>query len=237
MILGILATMSLLWGWWQLDRYVTLSPLETGKAFGAPILMTAGPEQEASSIVREIGHERVAHDGDELVWSGTVYTTGASQMSSLRSRSNRSTAGYGEDPYLMALGGLSPGRSIRGHRRGMSSVSSTGQSPSTPSFEHSLGVSTKRWHYEEDEDEGDISYRPRARSRSKSAGNGDDRIPFVPISLSPRQQSSPQLPPIPHPGSPRVEPLHSARGARRGSASHVLPGKRPLSAIEERNSP
>ncbi|KAF2107622.1 hypothetical protein BDV96DRAFT_606456 [Lophiotrema nucula] len=235
MILGIVATMSLLWGWWQLDRYVTLSPLETGKAFGAPILMTAGSEQEANCIIREIGHERVAHDGDELVWNGTVYATGASQMSSLRSRTNHST-GYGEDTNLIAAGGISPGRSIRGHRRGMSSISSAGLSPSTSSFEHSLGVSTKRWH-DEEEEEGDISYRPRARSRSRSAGNGDDRIPLVPISLSPRQQGSPQLPPILHPGPLRVEPLHSARGARRGSAGRVLPDKRPLSAIEERNSP
>lgn len=59
MIAGLLSALLLLWGWWDLDRHVTLSPLETGKAFGAPILLSAGPEKEAKGIVEEIGHERV----------------------------------------------------------------------------------------------------------------------------------------------------------------------------------
>jgi len=42
MILGLLAAISLLWGCWQLDRCVTLSPLETAKAFGAPVFAAAG---------------------------------------------------------------------------------------------------------------------------------------------------------------------------------------------------
>ncbi|KAF2268352.1 hypothetical protein CC78DRAFT_21635 [Lojkania enalia] len=244
MILGTAAALSLLWGCWQLDRFVTLSPLETGKAFGAPILMIAGPEQEADSIVKEIGHERVAHDGDELVWNGTVYATGRFESSGMSStRSRMALSGDTDDG---SFGTAEGGGSFRSHRRGMSSVSSIGSAGRSPSFEHSLGVSTKRW--QDGDEEGDIAYRPRPRSKSGS----EDRIPMLPITSPPGSSGYPQLPPIPRSGSLRVEPLlPSPRGGggyraeplspsprgRRGSASaQGAAGKRPLSAIEEHNS-
>jgi hypothetical protein len=94
MFLGLLAVVFLLWGWWELGRSVTLSPLETAKAFGAPILLGAGPEKEANGIMKEVGHERVAHDGEELLWNGTVYASGRwemGQVPTVRSRREGNT--------------------------------------------------------------------------------------------------------------------------------------------------
>lgn len=190
MALGTVAAMTLLWGWWQLDHYVTLSPLETGKAFGAPILQGAGPEQEANSIVREIGHERVAHDGDELVWNGTVYASG---ISSARGNSVQETGG---------LHSVQSSMSTRGHRRGMSSISEggfDGNVPVPPTFEHSLGVSTRRWQDDGDE-YGDISYAGRGRSNSANR----DTAPLI---ITPGSPGVPELPPIPPTESLRMEPL------------------------------
>jgi hypothetical protein len=129
MALGSAAAMSLLFGWNQLKRFVTLSPLETGKVFGAPILLTASPEHEADSIVREIGRERVAHDGNELIWNGTVYATG------LAPSMTRRMVAMNDQGGLIPADDISPSPSYRGHRRGMSSVSSGPKSPPfTPSF-------------------------------------------------------------------------------------------------------
>lgn len=76
MLLGLLAAISLLWGCWQLDRCVTLSPLETAKAFGAPVFAAAGPKQEVDEIMKKVGQEKVTHNGDELLWSGNGYASG-----------------------------------------------------------------------------------------------------------------------------------------------------------------
>lgn len=77
MILGIIATGTLLWGYWDLRHYVTLSPIETGKALGARVLQGAVPEQEADRIVKRIGDQRVMYSGHELmVWNGREYVSG-----------------------------------------------------------------------------------------------------------------------------------------------------------------
>jgi hypothetical protein len=76
MILGLLAAISLLWGWWQLDRYVSLSPLETGKALGAPIFAAAGDTHEVNGILKKVGQEKVTHSGVELIWSENAYALG-----------------------------------------------------------------------------------------------------------------------------------------------------------------
>ncbi|KAF2816631.1 uncharacterized protein BDZ99DRAFT_494425 [Mytilinidion resinicola] len=78
--IGLLAVVFLLWGWWELGRSVSLSPLETAKAFGAPITSGAGHEKEADRIIKEVGHEKVAYDGEELVWNDTVYASGRWEM-------------------------------------------------------------------------------------------------------------------------------------------------------------
>lgn len=41
-VASVFATSLLFWGWWQLGRTVSLSPLEIAKAFDAPILMQVG---------------------------------------------------------------------------------------------------------------------------------------------------------------------------------------------------
>jgi len=126
MLLGCTAVVFLLWGWWELGRPVTLSPLETAKAFGAPILLGAGPEKEANDIVEEIGNERVAHDGDELLWNGTVYASGRWEMGQVPTARGRSTSGGS------FMGTDSPKGSPRSHNR-------------EGSFEHGSGVKVRSY--------------------------------------------------------------------------------------------
>lgn len=80
MLLGLFAIFVLLWGWWELGRPVTLSPLETAKAFGAPILLGAGHRKEVHGILEEMGDERVAHDGDEMIWNGVMNASARWEM-------------------------------------------------------------------------------------------------------------------------------------------------------------
>jgi len=50
MTCGLVFVMVLMWGWWQLERPVTLSPLETASAMGAPIFQ----EAERGATINEI---------------------------------------------------------------------------------------------------------------------------------------------------------------------------------------
>lgn len=109
MILGLLGVLILLWGWWELGRPVTLSPLETAKAFGAPILLGAGHEKEVSGILDEVGEERVAHDGDELIWNGTMYAARPWQLGQVPSV---------REPGRPGSAGDSPRDSLRGSAGG-----------------------------------------------------------------------------------------------------------------------
>lgn len=123
MVLGIIATLALLWGYWELCHYVTFSPVETGKALGAPVLQGAVPEQEADRIVKRIGNERVRYSGDELmVWNGQVYVTG---VDAEKHMSSSGLGDAGESDIEMQ-------RSLR--RRGESKV--------VEGFEHDHGYRT-----------------------------------------------------------------------------------------------
>jgi hypothetical protein len=231
MTLGVAAALSLLWGWWQLQHCPTLSPLETGRAFGAPIFAAAAPKMEASSIVKEVGHERVAFDGHELVWSGSIYTTGVGGSLGTKSSKGSREPGIGE-----MEGDFSAHSSLRGrgHRRGMSSVSDVSPSPTQrPSFEHSLGYTTRQPY--DDEEEVDIGEYGRPRSRS----HGNDTSSMIPMSLGFTHNGSPKLPLIPRTGSIRMEPVSPCSRMRRGSrcaADAAGMGRRPLSKIEERRA-
>ncbi|ORY15701.1 hypothetical protein BCR34DRAFT_598219 [Clohesyomyces aquaticus] len=277
MVIGMAAAMVLIWGWWELDRYVSMSPLETGRAFGATILLSAGQEKESKGIIDEIGNERVAHDGEELVWNGTVYASGrweGGAVPTLRGRMGDRVSGESGEGSLRGspreLEGESPSRlsvrNVRGHRRGMSSVSNGGSGGSNTSFEHSLGASTRKW-FGGPEGGGTVKqFRQRSGSGSASA------MPLLPLSLTPgggggggmmgpapggimsmkaynneppRPRSygseSPQLPPIAPSGSLKITPMSLGGGGRRGSVgegsgSGGSSGKRPLSSITERNS-
>ncbi|KAH7066364.1 hypothetical protein BKA63DRAFT_571733 [Paraphoma chrysanthemicola] len=64
MLGGLVSVVTLLWGWWRLDRWnITLSPLETGKAFGAPLLISDRDSDEADDILKDKGRIMVRYDG------------------------------------------------------------------------------------------------------------------------------------------------------------------------------
>jgi hypothetical protein len=227
MALGLAATSILSLGFWELPHYVTLSPLETGKVFGGPIFTGAGVEKEASSIEREVGHERLAFDGDELVWSGSVYTAGVSSSLSKASR----------EPGMEES---KPGHSSlkrSNHRKGRISardISVPQEQMQRPSFEHTLGFTTRRPY--EDEEEVDIGRYGRPRSTS----HGNDTSPLIPMPLSVSHSTSPGLPPIPPTGRIRMEPSRPCSRMRRGgrcAADAAGMGRRPLGKIDERNTP
>ncbi|KAI4244058.1 MAG: hypothetical protein L6R42_010563, partial [Xanthoria sp. 1 TBL-2021] len=55
-LLGWFATIPVFSGWWRLGRAVSLSPIETAKAFGAPGLITADSNADAEAILKDIGN-------------------------------------------------------------------------------------------------------------------------------------------------------------------------------------
>ncbi|KAL1611964.1 hypothetical protein SLS60_000187 [Paraconiothyrium brasiliense] len=175
MALGIIAALSLSWGWWQLGRYVTLSPLETGKALGSAVLAQAAPEQEAKFIMRHIGPELVAYDDDELIWAGSIYTSGVRGNLKTTPRPSRGSDESGpmdashtetfENDYLPA----------RRHRRTVRSLNEADPIRITRTFEHDRGCTTRAPHA--DEEELDIGQYGRPWSRDQSK----DDLPLIQV--------------------------------------------------------
>jgi hypothetical protein len=64
MLLALLAVLVLLWGWWKLGRHVSLSPLETARAFGPPAMREAGSNSAVDGILEAIGDMGVRYDGE-----------------------------------------------------------------------------------------------------------------------------------------------------------------------------
>jgi len=61
-VVGLMATLPLLWGWVELERGRTLSPLETSRAFGAPMLSDGtGSYSTTDELVKEIGAHEVVY--------------------------------------------------------------------------------------------------------------------------------------------------------------------------------
>lgn len=58
---GILAILPLYHGWWELGRSVSLNPLETAKAFGAPLFEPANSNADEDQIVKEVGGKKVRY--------------------------------------------------------------------------------------------------------------------------------------------------------------------------------
>src|SRR5438552_17506932 len=54
-LLSLAGVLFLLWGWWELGRHVTLSPLETVKAFEARLMQHLGRINDIDGIFGEIG--------------------------------------------------------------------------------------------------------------------------------------------------------------------------------------
>ena len=59
--LGWLATVPTFRGWWNMGRTVSMSPIETAKAFGAPILAGADSNGDAGVLMKEIGDRGVRY--------------------------------------------------------------------------------------------------------------------------------------------------------------------------------
>jgi hypothetical protein len=78
MLLALLAVLILLWGWWELGRPVSLSPLETAKAFGAPMMQHVG-RNSAVGILKEMEGIGVKYDEGILLLTerGDVEEVGA----------------------------------------------------------------------------------------------------------------------------------------------------------------
>ena len=59
--LALIATLSLSWGWWELERHVSLSPLEIAQAFGTPIVQFTGGDTMIKDRLKQVGHLRVRY--------------------------------------------------------------------------------------------------------------------------------------------------------------------------------
>jgi hypothetical protein len=59
--LGLLAILPVYYGWWELGRNTSLSPLETGLAFGAPLLRDLDGNATARQILERVGERRVKY--------------------------------------------------------------------------------------------------------------------------------------------------------------------------------
>ncbi|KAF1973647.1 hypothetical protein BU23DRAFT_128017 [Bimuria novae-zelandiae CBS 107.79] len=234
MVVGSAAALSLSWGWWQLDRYVTLSPLETGKAFGASILAQAGSEAEANSILREVGQELVAHDGDELIWAGSLYATGA--RDSVRSETSPRPSRRSEDPGLYDISPFDTPENeqsnVRRHRRGVRSMNEADPIRVTRAFEHDRGYTTRKPYG--DEEEMDIGQY----GRPWGSDQANDHVPLIQMLSNiaapgngPFDIRAAQPPPVPLPTGGQMRSLGERRKPRRASVRGLLP------RIEERDTP
>ncbi|KAL8896502.1 MAG: hypothetical protein Q9207_007676 [Kuettlingeria erythrocarpa] len=74
-LLGWLATLPLFMGWWHLGRAVSLSPIETAKAFGAPGLSTKDLNARVEDILKDAGDRGVRY-GVMTTTEGTRLTMG-----------------------------------------------------------------------------------------------------------------------------------------------------------------
>jgi hypothetical protein len=60
-VVGIAGVIPLYAGWWELGRNVSLNPLETAKAFGAPLLAGVNSNADRRLIVQQVGKRRVCY--------------------------------------------------------------------------------------------------------------------------------------------------------------------------------
>ncbi|KAL8857382.1 MAG: hypothetical protein Q9178_006009 [Gyalolechia marmorata] len=58
-LVGVAAVAATLWGWWELGREVSASPLEIAKAFGAPLLHDMGSNVPWNKIPKELAREKI----------------------------------------------------------------------------------------------------------------------------------------------------------------------------------
>jgi hypothetical protein len=81
MLLALFVVLFLLQGLWELGRTVSLSPLETAKAFCAPVMKRAGQKSTANEILKDIGQISVRYVDGKMVWDdGDVIQQGTEQQ-------------------------------------------------------------------------------------------------------------------------------------------------------------
>ena len=61
MILNVCVILPLFLGWWHLGRDVSLSPIETTKAFRAPLLRASECNGDNDTLLKEVGHRRAKY--------------------------------------------------------------------------------------------------------------------------------------------------------------------------------
>ena len=66
-LLALLIVFFLLWGWWELGRCVTLSPLEIAKAFDALMMQTIDRNSAIEEILEKMGGVEVKYDNGVMV--------------------------------------------------------------------------------------------------------------------------------------------------------------------------
>jgi hypothetical protein len=66
MMLALSAVLLQVWGWWELGRLVSLSPLEVAKAFRAPTMQDAKKTSDVDGVLGLIGKNRVIYDRDSF---------------------------------------------------------------------------------------------------------------------------------------------------------------------------
>lgn len=76
-LLSVVAVMAMMMGWWELERRVSMSPIEIAKALGAPLLDDSGPSGDAEEILKVAGTTKVVYRDNgngkrEIVGVGSV---------------------------------------------------------------------------------------------------------------------------------------------------------------------
>jgi len=61
MVLAVAAVIPLFLGWWRLGREVSLSPVETARAFNAPLLAGVDSNEEIEVVMGEVGHVKIRY--------------------------------------------------------------------------------------------------------------------------------------------------------------------------------
>jgi hypothetical protein len=69
-LLRFISLIPIYYGWWELGRRTTLSPLETAKASGAPTLREVNDNGTVEQIIRQVGKRRIRYG--EILVSGQV---------------------------------------------------------------------------------------------------------------------------------------------------------------------
>jgi len=69
-LLRFISLLPIYYGWWELGRRTTLSPLETAKASGAPTLREVNDNGTVEQIIRQVGKRRIRYG--EILVSGQV---------------------------------------------------------------------------------------------------------------------------------------------------------------------